>query len=164
MITELSSYKSWRSLLNFAWNICPWHFLIMTLQLITQVSRMRLLRFRTRAWYARLARALVRSSVMYTFGSSCSVSPLTVSVWSSPWASPFSRPGLNSPGFRLRRFLRSATTRSLLRLLTYLTRSGRGPGGGASVSSGTCSGCCGPTRWDTTISSSCNWGTTSSAG
>ena len=126
----------------------------MILQLITQVSWILWLSLRTRAWYARLARALVRSSVINTAGSK---------AWFSSYSTSSS--DRSSSWVWLARILfgswpRSsffwAITRSLVRLLTNLTRSGRGGEGSALVSCRT--GLGSPNLWETAISSTCNGG------
>ena len=108
---------------------------------------------RTHAWYVRLAQALVRSYVMNTAGSKAWCSSYSTS-WSDQSSSWVWLAHILF-GSRSRSFL-WAITRSLARLLTNLTRSGRGGEGSALVSSGT--GLGSPTRWETAISSTCNGG------
>ena len=62
-------HNFWISEVDFTWDMRQWVSFSMILQLFTQVSWILWLRLRTGAWYARLARALVRSSVMNIAGS-----------------------------------------------------------------------------------------------
>ena len=119
-------YNFWRSEVDFTWDMRPWVSFAMILQSINQVSWILWLRLRTHAWYARLAWAFGRSSVINTAGSKA-------------WFSSYSRSSSDRSsscvwsariifGSRSRSSFLWAITCSLARLLTNLTRSGLGAG------------------------------------